>query len=97
MSEIKAVRGERHGPAAVERRALVRRLTALRHAHPGLFDAPVVWHRVADPEKAYAFSRPLPDGSTFTLAVNISREPVSVTLPGGRTVSLAPHSFDLAH
>ena len=45
-------------PAALGRRALVRRLTALRHAHPDLFDAPVVWHRVADPEKAYAFSRP---------------------------------------
>ena len=90
---------------AVERRALVRRLTALRHAHPDLFDAPVIWHRIQDSRgtnheppttKVYAFSRPLPDGTTFTLAVNISREPVTVALPGGRTVTLAPHGFDIA-
>jgi hypothetical protein len=79
----------------VERRALVRRLTALRHARPDLFDAPVVWHRVADPEKAYAFSRPLPDGTTLTLAVNISRDTVSLALPGGRAVMLPPHTFNL--
>ncbi len=82
-------------PAAVERRALVRRLTALRHAHPDLFDAPVVWHRVADPKKTFAFTRPLPDGADFTLAVNISGETVDVPLPGGRLVSLAPHAFDM--
>ena len=81
--------------AAVERRALVRRLTALRHAHPDLFDAPVVWHAVPEPDKAYAFSRPLPDGTTFTLAVNISCEPVSFALPGGKVVSLRPHGFYL--
>jgi len=91
--------------AVVARRALVRRLTALRHAHPDLFDAPVIWHRIQDSRatsheppttKVYAFSRPLPDGTTFTLAVNISREPVTVALPGGRTVTLAPHGFDIA-
>ena len=81
--------------AAVERRALVRRLTALRHAHPDLFDAPVVWHRVADPKKTFAFTRPLPDGTDFTLTVNISGETVDVPLPGGRLVSLAPHAFDI--
>ena len=81
--------------AAVTRRALVRRLTSLRHAHPDLFDAPVVWHPVAEPEKAFAFSRPLPDGTTLTLAVNISRDTVSLALPGGRTVTLPPHAFDL--
>ncbi len=80
---------------AVERRALVRRLTALRHAHPDLFDAPVVWHRVSDPKKIFAFTRPLSDGTDFTLAVNISGETVDVPLPGGRLVSLAPHAFDI--
>jgi glycosidase len=80
---------------AVERRALVRRLAALRHAHPDLFDAPVVWHAVPEPDKAYAFSRPLPDGATLTLAVNISGEPVSFALPGGKVVSLRPHGFYL--
>ena len=81
--------------AAVARRALVRRLADVRHAHPDLFDAPVVWHSVPEPDKAYAFSRPLPGGTTFTLAVNISAKPVSFALPGGRTVALAPHGFDL--
>ena len=60
-----------------------------------MFDAPVVWHSVPQPDKAYAFSRPLPDGVTFTLAVNISDEPVSFALPGGRRVNLQPHAFDL--
>ena len=78
---------------AVERRALVRRLAQLRRDHPALFDAPVVWHSVADPQCCYAFSRPLPDGTTLTLAVNVSRESKSVTLPGGRTVALKPHGF----
>ena len=81
--------------AAVARRALVRRLTSLRHAHPDLFDAPVVWHPVPEPEKAFAFSRSLPDGVTLTLAVNISRDTVSFALPGGRAVTLPPHAFDL--
>lgn len=36
-----------------------------------------------------------PDGTTFTLAVNISAKPVSFALPGGRTVTLEPHGFDL--
>jgi len=80
---------------AVARRALVRRLAALRHAHPDLFDAPVVWHAVSEPDKVYAFSRPLPDGTTLTLAVNISRETVSLALPSGRTVTLPPQAFDL--
>ena len=84
-----------HDEVAVARRALVRRLARLRHAHPDLFDAPVVWHPVLNPEKAFAFSRPLPDGVTLTLAVNISRDTVSLALPGGRTVSLAPRAFDL--
>ena len=81
--------------AAVARRALVRRLADVRHAHPDLFDAPAVWHSVPESDKAYAFSRPLPGGTTFTLAVNISAKPVSFALPGGRTVTLAPHGFDL--
>ena len=84
-----------HDEVAVARRALVRRLARLRHAHPDLFDAPVVWHPVPDPEKAFAFSRPLPDGTTLTLVVNISRDAVSFALPGGRTVTLAPRAFDL--
>jgi hypothetical protein len=50
---------------------------------------------VPEPDKAYAFSRPLPDGTTFTLAVNISGEPVSFALPGGKAVSLRPHGFHL--
>jgi len=79
----------------VARRALVRRLANLRHAHPDLFDAPVVWHSVQNPDKVYAFSRPLADGTTLTLSVNISGEPVSLVLPGGRKVSLPPHGFDL--
>ena len=70
-------------------------LVRLPHAHPGLFDAPVVWHAVPQPDKAYAFSRPLPDGVTFTLAVNISGEPVSFALPSGKVVSLRPHGFYL--
>ena len=36
-----------------------------------------------------------PGGTTFTLAVNISAKPVSFALPGGRTVTLEPHGFDL--
>ena len=80
---------------AIARRTLVRRLASLRHAHHDLFDAPVVWHPVHVPEKAFAFSRPLPDGTTFTLAVNISRDTVSLALPDGQTVALPPHAFDL--
>ena len=80
---------------ARERRALVARLAGLRHAHPALFDAPVVWHAVPEPEKAYAFTRPLPDGTTFTLAVNVSADSVSFALPGGRAVTLPPGGFEI--
>ena len=80
---------------ARERRALVARLAGLRHAHPALFDAPVVWHAVPEPEKAYAFTRPLPDGATFTLAVNVSADSVSFALPGGRAVTLPPGGFEI--
>lgn len=81
--------------AARERRALVARLARLRRDHPALFDAPVVWHAVPEPEKAYAFTRPLPDGTALTLAVNVARAPVSFALPGGETVALPPGGFDL--
>ena len=54
-----------------------------------------VWRVVPQPDRAYAFSRPLPGGTTLTLAVNISGEPVSFALPGGRTVALPPHGFDV--
>ena len=81
--------------AARERRALVARLARLRRDHPALFDAPVVWHAVPEPEKAYAFTRPLPDGTAFTLAVNVARAPVSFALPGGETVALPPGGFEI--
>ena len=88
QARVRAVAADGHLP-------LVHRLTSLRHAHPDLFDAPVVWHSVSEPDKAYAFSRPLPDGTTFTLSVNISDKPVSFALPDGRRVALEPHGFDL--
>lgn len=80
---------------ARKRLNLVRSLTKLRHEHPDLFDAPVVWHQTAFPGKVYAFSRPLPEGKTFTLAVNISSETVSFTLPNGCFLTLTPHAFNL--
>ena len=92
-----------NAPASRERR---RRRLALakgfRGARSKLFrtateavDAPVVWHAVPEPEKAYAFTRPLPDGTTFTLAVNVSADSVSFALPGGRAVTLPPGGFEI--
>ena len=80
---------------ARKRLKLVRNLTKLRHEHPDLFDAPVVWHQTVTPEKVYSFSRPLPEGKTFTLAVNISSEAVSFALPNGCFLTLTPHAFNL--
>lgn len=80
--------------AAKERRALVSRLAKLRHDYPALFDAPVVWHSVDDPQSCYAFSRPLPTGETLSLAVNVSGEAKGVVLPCGRKIDLAPHGFE---
>ena len=59
---------------ARERKALIRRLAALRKAHPGLFDAPVVWQRTDDPVSRYAFTRPLADGTIVDLSVDLRRE-----------------------
>ncbi|MGN0851982.1 MAG: alpha-amylase family glycosyl hydrolase [Kiritimatiellia bacterium] len=78
---------------ARERRALIRRLAGLRHRHPRLFDAPVVWHPVAEPAKVFAFTRPLSAETSLSLAVNVSRETVTVELPGGRRLSLPPEGF----
>lgn len=58
-------------PTAVKRRAFVKRLAALRHAYPALFDAPVVWNKTADAQSSYSFSRPLPGGTTVTLTVDL--------------------------
>ena len=80
---------------ALERRALVKRLTKLRHEHPDLFDAPVLWHATSCPEKVYAFSRPLANGAVITLSVNISGESVSFEMPNGKTKVLKPHGFDI--
>ena len=76
---------------AQERRALVKRLTALRHAHPALFDAPLDWLDTGKPESVYAFRRRLPEGA-ITFAANISEQTVDVVLDG-RMVSLVPHGF----
>ena len=76
---------------ATERRALVKRLAALRHAHPALFDAPLVWLETEAPDRVYAFRRALPEGD-ITLAVNVSKEPVSVVLAGER-LTLPPQGF----
>ncbi len=81
--------------AAQTRRDLVKRLARLRHANPALFDAPVVWHKLPDPKVAYAFTRTLPGGKSITLAVNISKQPVSFTLPGVGAVSLKPQGFEI--
>ena len=57
--------------AARERRALVRRLSALRHENPALFDAPVVWNHTDDPDNVYSFTRPLTGGKSITLTVDL--------------------------
>ena len=67
-------------------------ILSFTHEYSG---AQLVYVKNSDPEKAFAFSRPLPDGTTLTLAVNISRDTVSLALPGGRSVTLAPRAFDL--
>ena len=61
----------RDDAVARERRALVKRLAALRHAHPELFDAPVLWNKVKDPQTSFSFTRPLVDGTRLTLAVDV--------------------------
>jgi glycosidase len=81
--------------AAVERLELIKRLTWLRHNHPGLFDAPVRWRRTTNPDKVYAFTRPLADGTVFTLMVNISGEEVEFALPDGKQRVLKPYCFEL--
>ena len=78
-------------PQAVERRALVKRLTALRHENPGLFDAPVTWLETGAPDRVFAFRRELPD-CPLTLAVNVSKEPADVQIDGTAT-TLPPQSF----
>ena len=56
---------------ARRRFAKVRELAALRHAHPELFDCPLVWNGTDDPDRKYSFSRLLADGRTLTLTVDI--------------------------
>ena len=80
---------------ALKRRALVKRLAGLRHRHPDLFDAPVSWHRTTCPDKVYAFSRPLSDGTVFTLMVNISGDEIKFALPDGKERVLKPYGFEL--
>ena len=78
-------------PHAVERRALVKRLTTLRHENPDLFDAPVTWLETGSPDRVYAFRRELAD-RPLTLAVNISQEAAVVRL-GGADVTVPAQSF----
>lgn len=80
-----------NSPVAQERRALVKRLTALRHAHPALFDAPLDWLDTGNPESVYAFRRRLPEGAV-AFAANVTDKSVSFTLDG-RAVTLPPHGF----
>lgn len=77
--------------AGRRRLELVRRLTAFRHAHPALFDAPVVWLGTGLPETVYAFRRVLPEGDV-TLAVNVGGKAVETDVDG-RKVSLPAHGF----
>ncbi|MDO5318350.1 MAG: alpha-amylase family glycosyl hydrolase [bacterium] len=81
--------------AARERRALIKRLTDLRHRNPALFDAPVIWHTMADSAKVFAFSRTLPGENTLRLAVNMSKEEVTVSLSGGDSFTLSPNGFEI--
>ena len=78
-------------PQAVERRALVKRLVALRHENPGLFDAPVTWLETGSSDHVFAFRRELP-GYPLTLAVNVSKESADVQIDGTAT-TLPPQSF----
>ena len=78
-------------PYARERRNLVKRLAALRHANPDLFDAPVVWLETGAPDRVYAFRRDLP-GHQLTLAVNVSAEPAAIRLEE-TDVTVPPKSF----
>lgn len=78
---------------ATHRRELVRKLAARRHAHPALFDAPLVWLATGLPNKVYAFRRVLPEGD-LTLVVNIAKEPVPVTVEGAR-IDLPPQGFTI--
>ena len=78
-------------PAAVARHCLVKRLCALRRAHPDLFDAPLVWLDTGAPEKAYAFRRDVAGGA-LTLVVNVTKAPLEVAVDGRRR-TLPPQGF----
>ena len=64
---------------ARERKSLIRRLAALRKAHPGLFDAPVIWQQTDDPCTQYSFTRPLADGTSVGLFVDLKRRMFEIT------------------
>ena len=76
-------------PAGARRRDLVRKLADLRHRHPALFDAPTEFLPVPCPHDVYVFRRPLPDGSAWLTAVNISAQPRAVAVPDAFSIVLA--------
>ena len=77
-----------------KRRAFVRRLVDLRHRHPDLFDAPVDWLPVGDPDKVYAFRRKL-KGGDLLLVVNVTDKDVTTTVDGvRRTLSSHGHLIE---
>ena len=76
-------------PAGARRRDLVRKLADLRHRHPALFDAPTEFLLVPCPHDVYVFRRPLPDGSAWLTAVNISAQPRAVAVPDAFSIVLA--------
>jgi len=71
------------------RLALVKRLTAIRHENPGLFDASVEFLETGDSAHVYAFRRTLAGGKAFVTAVNVSQETVVARVPPGLRSVLA--------
>ncbi len=91
-----------------KRQALVKSLTALRHKHTDLFDAPLKWIQTNYPDDVYAFKRTL-TGGKLMLVVNIGKLTRNIELPkakygkviasdgmelkGENTISLPQKSF----
>lgn len=79
----------------IRRLELTAALTELRHDFPQLFDAPVQWLTTDTPDKSFAFTRPIDDSSSITLAVNISASTVTLPLPISKTAEIHLASEDV--
>ena len=83
---------EQYGPA---RNAAMLATCFLLDGVPMLYNGQEIADAAPASAKVFAFSRRLSGGNSLRLAVNMSKEEVTVSLSGGDSFTLSPNGFEI--